>query len=85
MPNMKAPPVIFNLNVQRIRVAARHQCGEVVATTREDVSGLYVRLRRNTLYCADRSLFLDVSGFAKDVLDEMLRGKPVSLSSSRFS
>jgi hypothetical protein len=62
-----------------------HQCGDVVMTSSDDVSGDYRRLNRSTLYCAGRSLFLDIGRMEAVRLKALLNGRPVRLSAERFS
>ena len=75
----------LNLKVSRVRVIARHQCGEAVMTAEDDVSGEYVIIKRQTLYSPGRSMFIDLHGMDNDRRARLLAGQHVSIGAGRFS
>ncbi len=73
----------LELQVTVVRSAAQHQADTLPClVTEEDYSGRYTPVNRHTLYCTERSAYLELSveGMAR-----AKRGEPLRVSSQSIS
>lgn len=73
----------MQLQVTLVREVARHQAdSSSTMVTEEDISGRYVEMNRNTLYCEALSLYLELS---REGMARARKGEPLRVSSACVS
>lgn len=73
----------LQLQVTVVRSVAQHQADALPClVTEEDYSGRYTPVNRHTLYCEERSAYLELS---REGMAQAKRGEPLRVSSSCLS
>lgn len=80
---MKSTGARLQLQITCVRTVARHQSESLPSiVAEEDISGLYERLNATTLYCRERSRFVELN---REGMKSALDGAVLRISASAVS